>query len=227
MLIEKLRNWSYYYDKLPLYLKNSYGFQDHFKLIYEIMMQLEMTQDDVVNVFDIMNDNYLNEIVAKYDDIKGYDFEFLDMIASIYGVSRAFDVEYLDRKLGQTVKKSLFLTNEELYILIKARIIQNNYDGSYSQAKSYYKQLANDLNIFIINSTNSAECNLYFSYPKIDGNEEMYETIKALFFAELLTLKSVGIVYTYAEVDTIKLAIWAKPESSIDVNNSWDSAVWA
>ena len=137
MLIDKLKQWQYYYKKLPLYMRNSYGIQDHFKMIFDFMITLEDIEENVCEAFDILQDNYL-DIIAKYDNIDGYDFEGLDILGAIYGVNRSLNVTY-ENTVHSIVNKALYLTNKEFYMLIKARIIQNNYDGTYEQARNYYE----------------------------------------------------------------------------------------
>ena len=39
MLIDKLKDWQYYYKKLPLYMRNSYGIQEHFRMIFDFMIK--------------------------------------------------------------------------------------------------------------------------------------------------------------------------------------------
>ena len=88
------------------------------------MMQLEWTQEDVLDVMNLLQNDYIRNVIAKYDDVDGYDFAFLDMIGSLYGVNRSLNVQYVDSSTENVVHKKLYLTNKEFYMLIKARIFR-------------------------------------------------------------------------------------------------------
>ena len=217
MLIDKLKQWQYYYKKLPLYMRNSYGIQEHFKMIFDFMINLEDIEENVCEVFDILQDNYV-DIIAKYDSIDGYDFEVLDILGAIYGVNRSLNVTY-ENIVHSIVSKALYLTNKEFYMLIKARIIQNNYDGTYEQARHYYDNIG--LPIYMFSGSSPAECYLY-----LGSNENTSDNLRSLFLANLLTLKSVGITYIRHEIDIAKMGIWANTIDTPNSNNSWDVSVW-
>lgn len=219
MLIDKLRAWEYYYKKLPLYMRNSYGIKEHFEIVWNVMMQLEWTQEDVLDVMNLLQNDYVSKVIAKYDDVNSYDFSFLDVIGSLYGVNRSLNVNYIDNYTGETIHKKLYLTNKEFYVLIKARIVQNNYDGTFEQARQYYENIG--LPMYMFTGTNPAECYLYLGF-----NDNITDNVKDLFMANLLTLKSVGITYIRYQIDISKMAIWAGKDDTPNDNNSWDVSVW-
>lgn len=220
MLIDKLRAWDYYYKKLPLYMRNSYGIKEHFEIVWNVMTQLEWTQEDVLDVMNLLQNDYISYVIAKYDEIDGYDFAFLDMIGSLYGVNRSLNVQYIDDSTGAVVHKKLYLTNKEFYMLIKARIVQNNYDGTFEQARAYYENIG--LPIYMFTGTNPAECYLYLGV----NDNTTSDNIKALFMANLLTLKSVGITYIRHQIDIGRMALWAGKNDAVNNNNQWDLSVW-
>jgi len=219
MLIDKLRAWEYYYKKLPLYMRNSYGIKEHFEIVWNVMMQLEWIQEDVLNAMNLLQNNYVNDVITKYDDVDSYNFEFLDIIGSLYGVNRSLNVQYVDNYIGDIIHKKLYLTNKEFYMLIKARIVQNNYDGTFEQARAYYENIG--LPMYMFTGTNPAECYLY-----LGTNGNVTDNIRDLFMANLLTLKSVGITYIRYQIDISKMAIWASKDDAPNNNNSWDVSVW-
>ena len=91
-----LKDWNYYYNKLPLYVRNSYGIDEHFKILYEFLITLDTDEEDICSCFNLLQKNYETNIISKYADLDGYDFTFLDMIGSIYGINRAINVSYID-----------------------------------------------------------------------------------------------------------------------------------
>ena len=65
MMIDKLKQWDYYYNKLPLYMRNSYGIQEHFKIFYELLLTLDENEDTICKLFDLLDANYLDNVVKK------------------------------------------------------------------------------------------------------------------------------------------------------------------
>ena len=216
MLPEKLKNWDYYKEKLPLYVRNSYGIKEHFYIIYGMMIELDKNEIEICDCFNLLQKDYEHNVIEKYDALDGYDFEFLDMIASIYGVNRYLDVSYTDKD-NKVVRKTLKLTNQELYTCIKARIIQNNYDGSYKQAIEYYRSIGLSVQMFF-DPTEAAKCDIYLDVSVSSDSDN----IRALFLAGMLTLKSVGITYNEMIVSFDNAGVWDGTES----HGKWDVATW-
>lgn len=216
MLIDKLKDWTYYCNKLPLYVRNSYGIKEHFEILYELMLTLDANEDDICDCFNFLQSDYENKVIRKYSSLDAYDFTFLDMIASIYGISRTLDVKYVDKD-NNAVEKQLRLNNKELYTFIKTRIIQNNYDGSYKQAIEYYRSIGLSVQMFF-DSTEPAKCDIYLDLSISSASEN----IQALFLAGMLTLKSVGIVYNEMIVSFDEVGIW----DGADSHGKWDVATW-
>lgn len=216
MLIDKLKDWDYYCNKLPLYVRNSYGIKEHFEILYELMLTLDSNEDDICDCFNFLQNDYENKIIKKYSSLDAYDFTFLDMIASIYGISRALDVKYTDKD-NNVIEKQLRLNNKELYTFIKTRIIQNNYDGSYKQAIEYYKSIGLNVQMFF-DPTEAAKCDIYLDVSVSSASEN----IQALFLAGMLTLKSVGITYKEMIVSFDNTGIW----DGADSHGKWNVATW-
>lgn len=216
MLIDKLKDWDYYCNKLPLYVRNSYGIKEHFEILYELMLTLDSNEDDICDCFNFLQNDYENKIIKKYSSLNAYDFTFLDMIASIYGISRALDVKYTDKD-NNVIEKQLRLNNKELYTFIKTRIIQNNYDGSYKQAIEYYKSIGLNVQMFF-DPTEAAKCDIYLDVSVSSASEN----IQALFLAGMLTLKSVGITYKEMIVSFDNTGIW----DGADSHGKWNVATW-
>ena len=67
LIAENLQTFEYYYDKLPLYLKNSYGFAEHFRIWFELLKSGD--KNGIVNVsetllylLDLFDDKYLEKL---------------------------------------------------------------------------------------------------------------------------------------------------------------------
>lgn len=210
MLSEKLKTWEYYKNKIPLYLQNSYGFQEQFEIIYEILKTIDLQEDEILYAFNILDSNYSNWLETIGD---GNQMKILDMIGSYFGVVRVFDVTYQNN--GETINKKLHLTDKEFLNLIKARIIQNNYKGTYEDSRKFYDRM--NLPVYLFNSNEPAEVNIL-----LDDSNQLSENEKSMFLANLFTLKSIGITYNCMIVNINNLLIW----NSNNEHNMWDSGVW-
>lgn len=202
MITGTLKEWSYYLNKLPIYLQNSYGFEEHFKILFDLLTTLDSTEDEILSAFDILNVSF-----TPKDDT-------LDKIAELFGVRRTFDVIYKEDNVTQTA--SLTLTNNELLKLIKAQIINNNFDGTYETANKFYKNM--NLPVYLLQSGNAAEV-----YVMLDNSAQLSNNEQIMFLANLFTIKSMGIIYNTSIVEVSSIFIW----DSEDSNRYWDEGRWA
>lgn len=213
MIINKLKSWNYYKEKIPLYIQNSYGIVEHFKILFDLLVQMDLTEDDVLYGFNILDTGYLTFINNLDDSDTKDSSDILNKIGLLYGVTRTFDVDYIENK--ETKTASLHLTNSEFLKLIKARIIQNNYDGSYIQAREFYDKM--NLPVYLFQSANSAEVYVY-----LNTSVPLTENEKKMFLANLFTIKSMGITYITSITEVISLLIW----DSTSEFRYWDKGRW-
>ena len=54
MLPEKLKSWDYYKEKLPLYVRNSYGIKEQFYILYGLMIELDKVETEVCDCFNLL-----------------------------------------------------------------------------------------------------------------------------------------------------------------------------
>lgn len=236
LIIEKLRTWDYYLTKLPLYLRNSWGIDEHFHMLFELLQQLEENGAQLLFGFNVFSDEYSeymnqfgnsNYLVASNNlecsenvttqSGTSYDFDLLEKIAEWYGVTRYFDVEYVENLV--IIKKQLKLTNEELLKLVLAKIILNNFNGSYEQIRELYNKI--NLPIYVLTSISSpGHVILYMDASRISN---VTDNIKDLFKSGQFTLPSMGILYSTDIVDISSLALW----DSINSQQEWDTGLWS
>lgn len=210
MIDKKLLDWDYYLDKIPLYLRNSVGIKDHFKAIYRLLVAMDEKEDDILNFFNLLDEDYLNKYVYPYDDNNKENFILLDWIGDIFGIKRELRVYVEDNW------HYLKLKDNELYIFIKARILQNNFLGTFENSRSFYKNM--DIPLYIVKGDLSAEASVYWNISEMIPSKNM----EYLFKSGLLTLESMGITYKYLIVDVEKLAFWDSKEPS----KYWDTGLW-
>lgn len=212
MINEEIKSWNYYRNKLPLYIKNSYGLEQMIKdVFYDCLKRVDEVEDDFLEVIDILNENYstiLEKYVTPNDSSEENSFDILVKIAKIYGMNREINISYMElneeTQVLEKVEKKLTLTNEELLKLIKGRILQNNFNGSYEQMRAYYDYFK--LPIFIYTDTDiDLKAHVIIS---TDGLSNFTQNEVDMIKAGLFTLKSMGIEYDQAVVDTSNLFIW-------------------
>lgn len=220
MLDKKLLSEQYYTDKTSLFLQNSYGILDHYAMLITILQEVDATYDELLECFDITSD----EMFLKIESMSTDEADILDKFAHLYDVDRQMTITYIEE--GQEIKRDVTLNNFELWVLIKAQILQNNFDGSYAQMREYYDKMK--LPVFILTSTTSGQASVFLDLTSgITIGQTVYSfadnaNIEYLFKAGYLTLKSMGIVYSHSTISLSTVAIWDSQESA----RSWDNARW-
>lgn len=214
VLIDNLKDFNYYIRKIPLYLQNDENFISHFKIWYDFLITQVNNGDILLDLFDIYSDDYIEKINT-------YGEFFLDYLASLFNIRRSFSIRYIGMD-GKEHLDAITLTNEELLLFVKARIIKNYSNGSYGQMREFYEK--NNLTIFLKwTDSNPAIARVYLlDIPGIETSNT--ENIKKLFLAGLLNIESMGISYLYSIQEYSKFFIWDKEES--EDYTGWDYGEW-
>ena len=178
MINETLLSFEYYKRKLPLYLQTCESFLSHFHIWHDFLQCIDTQSDVLLASLNIFDDDWL--VINQNDDL-------LDKLASLYNVSRSFQVTYTDSS-GSTITEILTLNNEELLTLIRARIIKNYFDGSTEQIQRYYDMLKIGEFVQFTEAT-SGFCQIIYNTNDTTNN------YSKMFLAGLLTIESMGIAY--------------------------------
>lgn len=216
----KLKEFEYYKNKLPLYLQNSYGFQEHFRIWYDLLVQGVVKNADILlNLLLIFEDDYLNYLQSIDEEMGPEDYisDILDKLGSIFGVNRHFKLTY--EEMGESYTEQLELDNNDFLILIKGQIIKNYCEGTREQISEYYKSVG--LQMFIqTDESSDATANLYLTIGLPGSNYNYSENVKKMFLAGMLTIESVGIKYQEAFIDISRILFWDTE------NSNWDEGEW-
>ena len=252
MIKKNLLSWDYYYDKLPLLFKNSYGIGDQLRIftdfinncdnVAEVLFKMldirdvEMSESDKVPNLDVINgsgtqysrnsvkpnyvseSNYVSEgnvLNVEYGSGKGRTWngielseklnssnnDILDWIGNLIGVKRQFRIK----------NTYIYLGNVEFIRLIKAHILQNNYEGTREQIDELYKDLG--LTIRQYNSVNSGEVDLYWDkndFMNADGTyKDGFSANDRILFEEgFYTIRSMGLSYNTEITNFKNMGIW-------------------
>lgn len=211
MLNQQLTQLDYYLNKLSLFIKGSYGIKEQFTTFFNVLLNIDNTVDDFFTHFSAVTDAALFAI----NRLSSTESDILDKIGLILGVTRRFDVMYVDDDSIQ-IKKQLNLTNNELQKLIKAQIIRNNFQGSYEELTQFYTWLG--LPIYVNNYVDAATVIM-----TLDSSIKTTDAEKDMFLAGLFTVKSLGIAYQHHLLPVHNTAIWDNASST----RVWDVGVWS
>lgn len=215
-----LKEFDYYKQKLPLYLQNSEGFQEHFRIWYDFLVQDVVKNADILlNLLLIFDKDYLSYL-QSIDEEMSPDSDYcdiLDKLGSIFGVTRHFKISY--EVAGEAITEQIELDNQDFLILIKAQIIRNYCEGTREQMEAYYKSVG--LQIYIqTNTTATATANLYLAQGIGNTEYDYSENVQKMFLAGMLRIESVGIKYQEAYVDLSRILFWDNE------NSLWDTGGW-
>ena len=219
LIPEELQTFNYYRYHIPLFLRNSYGYIEHFRIWYELLMGeggFVPAYDHILNMLDIFAEDYL-ERLAEIDPL-GTECDILDKLAMLFEVDRNIHVEYTDN--GTDYSEDLTLTNDELLILIKGQIIKNYCQGTRDQINWYYENAGLNILSVAVTLTDTPTCHLIL----IDDPDNPYSSnIRKMFLAGLLNVEQLGVRYEYEIVSiSANTLIW----DSNDANELWDVGAW-
>jgi len=200
MLIDKLKDFTYYRNKLPIYMQNAPGIVDQFYVLFQFLQEHDIAEDMLLNAIDIFNPEYLDYINSLDGSSAGNKSDILDKIGELYGVSRSFSAPYTFN--DEDYPGNVYLDNQWFLYLIRARIVQTTYDGGSKMAREFY--VKNNLPIYIIfDDTENASCRVLFNAREIGvAPADVPEEILAIFLNGLLTVKSMGISYKHLVIDS-------------------------
>lgn len=225
---DKIKSYEWYYNKLPLYLKNSYGFSEHFRIWYELLISgdkngIVNVGDTLLYLFNIFDKNFL-QTIANFPDSGategnyGTVSDFLDKLGYLFGVIRNFSVTYKNDN-DENVTEDLSLNNEDFLLLIKAQIIKNYCEGTYEQIKGYYNSAG--LDVFLITTEDGASAHVYLAAPP---NSSKYSlNVEKMFKSGLMRIESMGITYTEGVRVLVSFLTW----DSTKTKEYWDTGVWS
>jgi hypothetical protein len=213
---KRLLTSDYYKDQLTLLLRNSYGVPEQIDLYVKILNVINTRLHDIFNALGTYNssDKHWHINIEAINKISTTESDLLDKIAEIVGCSRYYS--FLNQPLNNT----------ELYILIRFRIMQNNFMGTYEELSQIYKKFIKDTEYsdFEIDYYTSNEepltCIVALNMDNIikdDGTvKDEYQNLYLLFQHDLLLVKSLGVTYNKLYETKSSMAFFDKYPTSID-----------
>ena len=175
-----LQNFEFYENLVPLYLRNSYGFMEHFRIWYDLLVgqplycSNDLNVNESITVSEGSSVSYtidmLLELLNIFDLNCTYEHEspldrnnhYLNLLNQLEGSAGGTQSQILDYigllfglKRDFTVvadgnEEELHLNNEDFLLLIKCTIIKNFFNGSYDELTAAYLEAG--LPVFLLTS---------------------------------------------------------------------------
>ena len=210
LLDENLLTFDYYKNLTPMYLQQSYGFLDIFKIYYDLGFAENEETTDNLSIIEFIEKLFNSLDVYS----KNVNKDILYKLCNFFGISKNVRVQFYDYTAEKWVTKNLSLTDDELLLYLKCKIIQNRYDGTAKMANDLYDRVG--LPIFMVTRTNNeAYCQVWLL---MYDDTQFSQNIQELFLSGLLTLKSVGVRYSHRIQVATNIALF----DSTDTNRSFD-----
>lgn len=235
LLPNELKTFKYYLNKLPLYLQNSEGFQEHFRIWYDMLAGESIHTgasgvcDSILQLLNIFDDDYLDYVAGfensgaigspgRYSSY-GSRCDMLDKIGDLFNIKRTFTLTYTDVESVTHNNVNISLNNQEFLSYIKFQIIKSACEGTREQILNYYKEAG--LTIYLVNQSTSGVTYIY-----LRDDDNVTSNLKILFLAGELLVKPMGVRYDFAPVDFQTLLIFDRYEEGVPTNG-WDIGRWA
>lgn len=210
LLDENLLTFDYYKNLTPMYLQQSYGFLDMFKIYYDLGFAENEETTDNLSIIEFIEKLFNSLDVYS----KNVNKDVLYKLCNFFGISKNVRVQFYDYTAEKWVTKNLSLTDDELLLYLKCKIIQNRYDGTAKMANDLYDRVG--LPIFMVTRTNNeAYCQVWLL---MYDDTQFSQNIQELFLSGLLTLKSVGVRYSHRIQVATNIALF----DSTDTNRGFD-----
>lgn len=155
-------------------------------------------------LFDI---SYLLSQMENIFDINFAEGDQLDIIGSYVGATR-----YVDFELNGGGNK---LDDEDYRILIKAKIAQNKWDGTYESLFKIWHDLFPDARLRFVDNRDMT-CTILIKTDSISANQIL------LLFADKLIPRPCGVQYFYSFSSDPIFAF----DIESDIFKGWDEGIW-
>lgn len=216
LLSEKVLKDQWYFDQLTLLLRKSYGIKEQIHLYMDVV---RLFNDKELELFNLLGkyDEETGLWLADIDKINSTDIgadepnsglnvsDLLDKLGAIFGVQR----RYLDVNGSNN---DFDLNNMLMYCLIYARVVRNNYDGTYKMANDAYQKLKDVsdgvIEVSLIPDASAPltasfylNSDAFYLDPetksgfKLGWNQKQIEYLQKLFLRGYFDIKSTGVKY--------------------------------
>ena len=234
VLPAELRTFNYYKYRLPLWLQNSNGFMEHFRIWFDMAfgnIEVEgINNSGAISVGDLylyLLNIFDADFLSTVRDLPnsgstgatdyGTESDILDKLGELFGVRRKFTYTFTNES-GIEETLNLDLNNADFLTYLKAQIIRNYYDGSFEQVREYYESAGLQIYATTPEGYNATSYLILVN----DGTVNYSDDVLNMFRAGLLRIDSMGIAYDQAITNNDGLLKW----DSIIADERWDVGEW-
>ena len=222
MISKELRNWKYYWDKFPLYFKNSNGIIEHFQILFDLLVQNDDLYDELfefLNVFDV-NSKKNMDILLKIGALYGFPSKNITFNFQI-NVGQGYITT------NNNVKTNITLSDEEYLILILCQIVKNNYESTFEDMNHLYNIINKNYDIRLNVVKSSAGSTYPYSIIINEYPTEEHINYYYLLVGDLITLNSLG-VYLQPLVENHSYYMYYNDNNEVDAStwDKWDGGYW-
>lgn len=200
MVKEKLLQWKYYKDKIPLYLQNSFGYSEHFKLLWNLLCDYDEEGDNFLKAMNITNTGELGTFNCS---------EILDNFARLYNISFFYDTNSVR---SMNINNQIIAINDTtLTFLILVKIAEINFDGTRKTFLDFYKKYFDGLLSFYIDKYMSNKILVVSNINEGVPLDIIYQNTNMLF------IDIMGVEYVRTTIDDVtKLALFDNSNKTFD-----------
>lgn len=209
----------YYFNRMSMFLKESYGIQERIGALAKIIKRLDEVYETIIDSLNLFDKDYSKNYIGDGNESSTNNV-YLDRIGNIFNVSRSFSIKMGTKEsptsiedINDSAPTYITLNNKEFLQYLKLQIIKQNFTGTREELALLYgddtTELANtgtsQLNfIYLTDTKASAKVNIYWQPKKEKYSSEFYY----MFLNGLLTIESMGIEYNRSIMNIDSIAIF-------------------
>lgn len=226
-IVKELLTDTYYFNRMSMFLRESYGIKDRIKVLAKIIERLDKVYEKIIGELNVFDENYSTNYGVDISKTNKY----LDRVGNIFGLKRSFTIKYgtNDNPSDSTdlvngLTKYITLNNKEFLQYIKLQIIKQNFAGTREELAELYGDdnvsntsgLLSGLNfIYFTDEDNPVTVDIYWQTK----NENYSTDFKYMFLNGLLTIESMGIKYNKVILNIDSIAVFNKNSLFMESEN--------
>lgn len=208
----------YYFNRMSMFLRESYGIQERIGALAKIIKRLDEVYEKIIDSLNLFDENYSKNYIGDGNESSKNNV-YLDRIGNIFNVSRSFSIKMGTKETPTSIEDItdsaptyITLNNKEFLQYLKLQIIKQNFTGTREELALLYGDDTTELEntgtsqlnfIYLTDIKASTKVDIYWQTK--NKNKEYSSEFYYMFLNGLLTIESMGIEYnrTIMNIDSI------------------------